>query len=777
MAGVFGTGLDAIAWASIDGTNDMLTVCDANGDNAGTGPEDKRFAFVELTKRTLASGDISWMAALASIAAVDGAADSFVVYDNNATAFKTLAASLIKNHLLSTADVSALSTLAGTDRQEADRVLVWDNSATAFKLQPAEYVTPWNTFSARRYGATGDGSTNDTAAIQALRTAAAARAATLPVKVVFEPGTYVVNNASLFELFDNLTIDATGAIFSVADGATQRDASATDTTVFDNGLFYAASGGIDNFRWINGTFNISDDQVGPIQIGDSGTTASALNSTNVSIVGLHQNGGNANIVIGVSGLEILGCSIKNTEYGFFMPNNENFRVSGNNFYYIGVDSGETTWANGCAVQFNNARNGSVSGNTIEVTGAAAIFARSASAYSHGISVTGNTIIKAGHGGIELQCLSGGSVKNFQNAVVSGNVIQGFQNCEAVVSASSGPHSGISVGMGASVTGAIFGNLTVTGNTVSFLAPDETFNTTTYNITGSSNTDKDSSANMGTHSCIAISGTSASSYAESIVIANNTCRYGKRTGITVSYGCNVAVSGNVIEWCGWERDGSDVPNGSAHGIFVSNSAMVAINGNSIRNHSAGCDGAASSRTNIIQSTDSYAVTVDGNVLQGNDTAVAANAWNNTAIAFQGSAYAGAGSAGFTSRQCNLSVGKNDIYGTYWGLTSEGSFVRHLSGTGYLRVVGDGFISRTTGSSTGTRTVQTGVNQVIASSSATSTQQLPNPALVPGHRVSVKNTGAGTVTVGTAAGTITGTTSLTTGLFGTWQAEGTIWEQVA
>lgn len=767
--GKFLDQLNALAYASIDGTNDLIGIYD---DSA---TEHKYMAMAEILKRMLGTTDITWMptafAALSDLAA----GDVVFVWDASASAIKPLAYSLITNELLSTATVASKSTLAGTDREEADRHLVWDSSATAFKLQPAEYVTPWNVFSARRYGATGDGTTDDTAAIQALRTAAAARAATLPVRVVFEPGEYVVSSASLFELFDDLTVDATGAVFKVAAGATQRDASATDTTVYDNGLFYAASGDIDNFRWINGRFEIDDDQVSAIQIGDSGTTSAALTSSNVSIVGLHQIGGNANIVIGVSGLEILGCVMRNTEYGFFMPNNENFRVAGNNFSYIGVDTGETTWANGCAVQFNNGRNGAITGNTIEVTGAASIFCRSASEYSHGISVTGNTIIKAGHGGIELQCLSGGSVKNFQNAVVTGNVIQGFQNCDAAASAGN-PHNGISVGMGGSVTGAIFGNLSVSGNVVSFLAPDETFNTSTYTITGSSNTDKDASSDMGTTACIAISGTSASSYAESIIISGNACRYGKRNGITVSYGCNVSVTGNVIEWCGWERDGSNVPNGSAHGIFVSTSAIVTVQGNCIRNHSAGCVGSSSTRTNLIQSTDSYAVTVDGNVLQSNDTTTAANSWNNSAIGFQGSAYAGAAAASLTSRVCSLTVGKNDIFGTYWGLTPEGTYVRHLSGTGYLRVVGDGFISRTTGSATGTRTVMTGVNTIICSSSATNTQSLPNPALMPGHRITVKNQGTGTVTVAAASGTITGTTSLTTGLYGTWQAEGTIWEQV-
>lgn len=139
--GVFGTALDAITWAAIDTTNDMLTVCDANGDDLGTGPEDKRIAMVELVKRTLASADTSWMTSLA-LASVDPTNDRFLVWDASASGFRAVTASDLLNNTFAGvyAGGIAILTLANTDAS-ADYFLIWDASALGWRRMLASELT------------------------------------------------------------------------------------------------------------------------------------------------------------------------------------------------------------------------------------------------------------------------------------------------------------------------------------------------------------------------------------------------------------------------------------------------------------------------------------------------------------------------------------------------------------------------------------------------------------------------------------------------------------
>lgn len=132
--GRFGTALDAITWSSIDTANDMLTVCDANGDDLGTGPEDKRIAMVELIKRTIASSDVSWMTAL-GLSSADASNDKWLIWDASTTSFKTMTASDLLDKTYAGTSVSGVTTLANLAAVDptADYLLVWDNSASAWK--------------------------------------------------------------------------------------------------------------------------------------------------------------------------------------------------------------------------------------------------------------------------------------------------------------------------------------------------------------------------------------------------------------------------------------------------------------------------------------------------------------------------------------------------------------------------------------------------------------------------------------------------------------------
>lgn len=155
--GVFGTALDAITFAGIDQTNDMLTVCDANGDDLGTGPEDKRIAAVEFIKRSLAGSDITWMTALATLSAVDYATDNFVIWDASATAWKPINVGAVLNWTMggtSIASFSSLATLSLID-PATDKFAVWDASATTWKMLPAsEILNALQTYTTTNYTAT-----------------------------------------------------------------------------------------------------------------------------------------------------------------------------------------------------------------------------------------------------------------------------------------------------------------------------------------------------------------------------------------------------------------------------------------------------------------------------------------------------------------------------------------------------------------------------------------------------------------------------------------------
>lgn len=134
--GKFGSQLDTITYAGIAPATDFLTVCDVNGDDAGTGPEDKKIAVVEFTKRSLGSADVSWMSALL-VADADHATadlDRFVVYDASATAFKVVAAADLLNNTFAGKSIAGISplSLALVDGA-ADYIVFWDNSAAAWR--------------------------------------------------------------------------------------------------------------------------------------------------------------------------------------------------------------------------------------------------------------------------------------------------------------------------------------------------------------------------------------------------------------------------------------------------------------------------------------------------------------------------------------------------------------------------------------------------------------------------------------------------------------------
>ena len=97
----------------------------------------------EIMDRLLSSDSITWMTALANMAAIDATNDRFVVWDASATAWKVLAATEILDRILTTADITALAGMAsiGSVDGAADRLLLWDASANSFVALTAGEVT------------------------------------------------------------------------------------------------------------------------------------------------------------------------------------------------------------------------------------------------------------------------------------------------------------------------------------------------------------------------------------------------------------------------------------------------------------------------------------------------------------------------------------------------------------------------------------------------------------------------------------------------------------
>jgi len=122
--------VNALGIASVDGTLDYFPVHDASA------TELKKIQAADVLKRLLSSADVSWMSSLANLAAVDSANDKFAVWDASAAAWKLLTATEILDRLLTTLDPAALPAFSGgigSIDDYADFFLIWDASAGVFK--------------------------------------------------------------------------------------------------------------------------------------------------------------------------------------------------------------------------------------------------------------------------------------------------------------------------------------------------------------------------------------------------------------------------------------------------------------------------------------------------------------------------------------------------------------------------------------------------------------------------------------------------------------------
>jgi len=454
-------------------------------------------------------------------------------------------------------------------------------------------------------------------------------------------------------------------------------------------------------------------------------------------------------------------------------NNEHIKVTGNHFEYIGVTRDEVTWTNVAAFVGNNSKYLTIERNHFEATGGTAILIRAADKPLIGLKIQGNTLVNCGFGAIYAEVASFASSNSYLSDVsISDNIVMGYM-CRPL----GDNHDAISVGTQTTLYPA--SGINITDNVINFLSPAETWNATTNVVSGGVNTLKANSATVGAASGIQVYGKDASTPVTDVVISGNNIRHAPQRGITTAFGVNITTTNNKMRRCGFNRDGSNVPFSSAHGIFSSVCALHSITGNTIHEQNPGCDGTASVRTIPIYSTDDYMTQIVDNTINGNDTAVDTSAWNLAAIGVASTA-ANTTMTGFTTRQCRTIVSRNQVYGTFFGLRpADGTHVRLLSSFGLLTVKDDDFICVTTAL---TMTVEKGVTTVLAArTSGTQEITLPDPTYLTGTEVLVKHLGLGTglVTILAAAGTFfpAAPTLADTGQFKTFRANGTVWQQVA
>lgn len=630
----------------------------------------------------------------------------------------------------------------------------------------------------------GDGVTDDSANILSAQIAAAGVSGKR--QVIFEPGVYVVSSRRVFQILSDLEIMAEGATFIVDAGVSTSgwDLSATDVYTYDNALFYALTPTIDNFKWYGGKFVIGPEELSPLQIGDSGThTSGAPTNGGIVIEGLEQVGGNSILVLRSDAVRIRDVYQRQTHAtALNVSACTDAVVPFHRAEDVGVNADRSQWNKVAALVANNVNDLVVASPRYAYTGGSALIARASSNALRRIVVRDPGITAAGEAGIGISVFTGASNNQaLEQSGVFGGWIKGYL-CGIDAGTGAGSHDGITIAVnkGGSGTAGTGHQLRVDGTQIDFCSPDETFSESTYDVSGSFNPKKAKATTIGTTYGVLVTGTDAYAPVQSPQVVGVHVRHAKQGAFGFSRCLAPTIALCTAEWCGYERDGSNLPLTSAHGIRVDMCAEAIVTKNVVRQHNPGCSGSGSANTFLVYARNSYATLIEGNQLRGNE----GTAWNNAPIAHQDTAATFAGidatAFGLTGRTCSTIVGRNEIYGTHFGATAAtGTNVRMISGSaGHLVVRDDAYVARATNATS--TAIEKGVTTVLLThTSGTPTVTLPSAALAPGQRVVVRHTnaGGGTATLAAAAGAINGKTSFAASEFAQYLAEGANWEQVA
>jgi hypothetical protein len=548
---------------------------------------------------------------------------------------------------------------------------------------------------------------------------------------------------------------------------------------FDNAIFYYATPAVSDISVYGGLFTIGAEELSAFQIGDSGThTSGSITDGNIRIHGLRQYGGNQLHILSMDDVLIDEVYHEGTHSNAMnFSNSTNVRVRSPRGKRIGVSADFVTWNNTAAIIGKGTQDLTITSPRYQYTGGTAILIRaSATKPIRRITTTDLGLTACGKSGIEYQVPTDAAAASANDLLtISGGYIAGYQCAPSDVD-----HSGVQIAI-AKTGGATCRGATIKGVQVDYCSPDETFNESTFVIASSYNTAKNAAATtVGTTYGIQVSGNDADSIIYGGLIEGCSVIHAKNSSILADHMAGGQVVGNTTEWGGWGRDtGTGVPNTSAHGIYVNVTAELDVSHNTIRHNNAGCTGLASIRSQLIRCLDSYDTHVHGNNLRSNDTTTAGSSWNYSPIGFGGSTFT---MTGYTSRTCSIKVGRNNIFGTWSRLRGSGDeqhVVRTGGSTGIITVYDDDLVVTNTDT---TQTIGEGVTMVMAArTSGTQTLTLPDPTYCTGTKVTVKHAGLGTglVTIAAAAGTLWPALPVlaNVGDYGTWLANGTVWELVA
>lgn len=597
-------------------------------------------------------------------------------------------------------------------------------------------------------------------------------------QLVIPPGLYKLTTPrNLFALMSDLEIIMEGAEFIVDVGVSTSgwDLVATDVTQFDNAIFYSLLPNIDNFKTYGGLFNIGPTQLAAIQIGDSVThTSGAVTNGGIILDGLKQVGGNQLQLHSLDDVLIRDLRQEFTHStALSLSNCRSAKVINPSGSHIGVLADKSVWNNVAAISGTQAMDVSIISPRYEYSGGTCIlFRASGSGPIRRMEVIDPGLTACGKSAVEFQIPDFAAANTrVEQAAIRGGYIKGYQ-CQP----NDQDHAGLQIAI-ALAGGATIHQATIEGTQVDYLSPDETFNETTFDVSGGYNALKAKAGNVGSTYGAQISGIDTNSIIHGGTIVNVNVKHAKNSGILLDHVAGGVVAKCVTDFCGYGRDGADTPLTSAHGIFVNACAESELVGNVVKRNNPGCVGSLSTRTQMIRVVDSYDIHVHGNTLRGNDTAVAATQWNHAPIGFSGSAFAAL--AGYTGRTCSVRVGRNNIYGSYFGLTPNGGghVLRQGGSTGYIIIDGDEYIGRPTGSTACL------LNSTIffSHAGAAIVPTIPPAAESPGHVLTLVHLGLSVniATVTPTAGTIGGAANvvMAAGAFKTYKANGADWCQIA
>jgi hypothetical protein len=249
------------------------------------------------------------------------------------------------------------------------------------------------------YGATGDGTTDDTSAIQSALDASEYK------KLIFPEGIYKITQLNVGS---NREIDFNNATI-VNDGV-----STDELVVLDSGT--------SNVIFKNGNFNLTGNTNDVFYHNNTGGTL-----TNISFQNMRFENGRYPIYLDETDrLNIYNSKFLNSSYGIRCSSSRNVNVSYNTFKGNGTSSSMITAFNCNAVSSSLTSDVNFTYNFISDTGDTSVFARCfAGSEIKKVNISNNTLVNCGKAGIKFTSPSGNDGAILSDAQINNNIIKGY----------------------------------------------------------------------------------------------------------------------------------------------------------------------------------------------------------------------------------------------------------------------------------------------------------------------------------------------------------------